>query len=218
VDVKGSMRLRTQLILATFLLAIVPLTAIVLYSYNSSRRALENAYRREAARMTKQMDTRLASIRNELETRLAGVSNVPLQSLPQDVVTAMGDVAPLVHSVEYQPEEPEVAPPIPPEPIIVDIPPVPAADIAAMSADFAAHASTMSQEERKAFTQKIREKSAEIEHQVVVRRKMSEEEKARVRDRTKRIALLFGHPIMVPVQKQGKIVGQIGRASCRERV
>jgi len=196
------MRLRTQLILATFLLAIVPLTAIVLYSYNSSRRALENAYRREAARMTRQMDTRLASIRSELETRLAGVSNVPLQSLPQDVVEAMSDVAPLVHSVEFQPEDNDVVePPKPPEPMVVDIPST-TSDITEMSKDLAAQGGAMTDEQRKALTDKIRQ-------HVVVRHKLSEEEKARVRDRARRIALLFGHPIMVPVQKQGKVVGHI---------
>jgi len=141
------MRLRTQLILATFLLAIVPLTAIVLYSYRSSRHALENAYRREAARMMKQMDTRLASIRNELETRLAGVSRVPLQSLPQDVARAMGDVAPLVHSVEFQPVETSVArPPVPPEPIVVDVPSV--QEISAMSMEMATQGANMTDEQR----------------------------------------------------------------------
>ena len=195
------MRLRTQLLLATFLLAVVPLTAIVLYSYNSSRHALENAYRREAARMTRQMDARLASIRNQLETRLAGVSNVPLQSLPQDVVTAMSDVAPLVHSVEFQPDQDAEALPVRPEPIVVDIPSM-AADITALSADLAAHGTAMTREQRKARTDEIR-------RQVVVRRKLTEEEKASVRDRAKRITLLFGHPMMVPVQKQGRVVGRI---------
>src|SRR5205823_13060588 len=108
------MRLRTQLVLVSFLLAILPLTAIVIYSYESSRTALESAYRREAARLTRQMDARISAIRGELETRMAGVSALPLQSLPDaakkqpvvdEVVTAMGDVAPLVDAVEFQPEE-----------------------------------------------------------------------------------------------------------------
>ena len=57
------MRIRTQLILAAFVLAVVPLAAIVTYSYHSSRRALEAAYRSEAGRLTAQMDRRLATIR-----------------------------------------------------------------------------------------------------------------------------------------------------------
>ena len=90
------MRLRTQPVLAAFLLAIVPLTAIVLYSYSSSRDALESAYRHEAARLTKQMDSRLASIRTDLETRLADVSSLPLQKLPDDTKSATQQ--PVVHS------------------------------------------------------------------------------------------------------------------------
>src|SRR5438552_6117808 len=103
------MRLRTQLVLASFLLAILPLTAIVIYSYESSRQALESAYRHEAARLTRQMDTRLASIRGELDTRLADVSVLPLQNLTESrsadaLAMAMGDIAPLVNAVEYRPE------------------------------------------------------------------------------------------------------------------
>ena len=72
------MRIRTQLILAAFVLAVVPLAAIVTYSYHSSHRALESAYRGEADRLTQQMDRRLATIRTELDQRLRFVSALPL--------------------------------------------------------------------------------------------------------------------------------------------
>jgi serine phosphatase RsbU (regulator of sigma subunit) len=128
------MRLRTQLVLASFLLAILPLTAIVIYSYESSRQALESAYRHEAARLTRQMDTRLASIRGELDTRLADVSVLPLQNLTESrsadaLAMAMSDIAPLVNSVEYSPvrELSHLNPnPVPPNPA----PPNPAPAIA----------------------------------------------------------------------------------------
>jgi serine phosphatase RsbU (regulator of sigma subunit) len=109
------MKIRTQLVLACFLLSIVPLGAIVLYTYHSSRTALQTAYRNEAARTTRQMDHRLASIRNELEQRLADVSALPLQNLPgnrtpgsqqhvvDNVLLALGDTANLVDSLELQP-------------------------------------------------------------------------------------------------------------------
>ena len=108
------MRLRTQLILMTFLLAVVPLAAIVIYSHHSSRKALESAYRREAIRLTAQMDRRLASIRAELDQRLAVVSALPInaqttneqgaqQAAVAPILTAMGDVATLVDSLEFQP-------------------------------------------------------------------------------------------------------------------
>jgi hypothetical protein len=42
------MKIRAQLVLACFLLSVLPLSVIVVYSYESSRRALEAASRREA--------------------------------------------------------------------------------------------------------------------------------------------------------------------------
>ena len=109
------MKIRTQLVLACFFLSIVPLGAIVLYTYYSSRAALQSAYRNEATRTTRQMDHRLATIRNELEQRLADVSALPLQTLPgnktsasqqhvvDNVLLALGDTANLVDSLELQP-------------------------------------------------------------------------------------------------------------------
>jgi serine phosphatase RsbU (regulator of sigma subunit) len=108
------MKIRTQLVLACFLLSIVPLAGLVLYSYQSSRDALEVASANEAARRSKQMDHRLASIRGELEQKLADVSALPLQSLPKgtagtdrhvvnNVLLALGDSVKLVDSLELQP-------------------------------------------------------------------------------------------------------------------
>lgn len=102
------MRIRTQLILAAFVLAVIPLAAIVTYSYHSSRRALESAYRREADGMNRQMDRRLASIRADLDQRLSVVSSLPLPSegnpaMGGNIVTVMGDAASLVDSLEFQP-------------------------------------------------------------------------------------------------------------------
>jgi len=102
------MRIRTQLILAAFVLAVIPLAAIVTYSYHSSRRALESAYRGEADRLNRQMDRRLAAIRADLDQRLSVVSALPLPSegnsdMGSNIVTVMGDAASLVDSLEFQP-------------------------------------------------------------------------------------------------------------------
>ncbi len=107
------MRIRTQLILAAFVLAVVPLAAIVTYSYHSSRRALETAYRREADRLTQQMDRRLGAIRAELDQRMTFVSALPLPSsgAPDagNIATAMGEAASFVDALEFQPiAEPHV--------------------------------------------------------------------------------------------------------------
>lgn len=102
------MRIRTQIILAAFVLAVVPLAAIVTYSYHSSRRALESAYGREADRLTKQMDRRLAAIRAELDQRLTVVSALPIDTagsgdVGSSIATVMGEAASFVDSIEFQP-------------------------------------------------------------------------------------------------------------------
>src|SRR5512140_891223 len=108
------MKIRTQLVLACFLLSIVPLAAIVLYSYRSSRSALETAYHAEAVRTIRQMDRRLAAIRSDLQERLAELTAFPLQipngkapgsdrRMANDVLLALGDSARLIDSLEVQP-------------------------------------------------------------------------------------------------------------------
>jgi serine phosphatase RsbU (regulator of sigma subunit) len=127
------MKIRTQLIIASFFLAVLPLAAIVGYSYHSSRKALESAYRGESQRATRQMDRRLASIRNDLDQRLALVSNLPAkqqediganQPFVAKMVTAMGDSATFVDALEFQPVAPAapvppVAPPEAPQKIVI---------------------------------------------------------------------------------------------------
>jgi serine phosphatase RsbU (regulator of sigma subunit) len=105
------MKIRTQLVLACFLLSVLPLGGIVVYSYYASRRALESAYHAEAQRLTAQMDRRLGNIRDVLEQRLAEVSALP--NLPNatsdqtyaasNILMTMGDAASLVDSLEIQP-------------------------------------------------------------------------------------------------------------------
>lgn len=111
------MKIRTQLIVAAFLLAVVPLGAIVIWSYHSSRRALESAYRSEADRMTKQMDSRLATIRAELDRRMTYVSALPMgegaaSADVGSIVNAMGEAASLVDALEFQPIRPARAEPV----------------------------------------------------------------------------------------------------------
>ncbi len=105
------MKIRTQLLLACFILSVVPLTGIVFYSYRSSKRALEDAYRREAARLTAQMDRRLTAIRSDLDQSLAGLSAMPLSR--DSVLMTMGDVAPLVDALEIVPSKTPAVPATP---------------------------------------------------------------------------------------------------------
>ena len=118
------MRIRTQLVIASFLLSILPLTAIVGYSYHTSHEAVETAYKREAATLTRQMDKRLASIRTDLEMRLAEVSSLPLRDLGEtsrsalvgNVMLAMGEGASLIDSLEIRPFAHPAPAPVPPPP------------------------------------------------------------------------------------------------------
>ena len=105
------MKIRTALVLACFLLSVLPLGVIVIYSYYASRRALESAYHAEAARLTAQMDRRLGNIRDVLEQRLAEVSALPNLSnadkekapVVGNILMTMGDAASLVDSLEIRP-------------------------------------------------------------------------------------------------------------------
>lgn len=104
------MKIRAQLVLACFLLSVLPLSVIVGYSYRSSRGALEAAYRREADARTRQMDRRLATIRGDLQQRLAEVSALPMPSGSENrtpdvgnILMTMGDAASLVDSLEIHP-------------------------------------------------------------------------------------------------------------------
>src|SRR3954468_3611351 len=111
------MKIRAQLVLACFLLSVLPLSVIVVYSYRSSRSALESAYRKEADARTRQMDRRLATIRGDLQQRLAEVSALPMPAGATDrtpdvgnILMTMGDAASLVDSLEIQPMREVVTP------------------------------------------------------------------------------------------------------------
>ena len=134
------MKLRTQLVLAFLLLAIVPLTGIVLYSYYSSLRAVRQATETEANTLANEMNGRMAAIRTDLGhgvQRMGGLSVQALMRAAQSkqpgkaadpdlgrMVLGFGDAAPLVRSLEFIPTPPPPAPGMPPA---SPVPPVPAA-------------------------------------------------------------------------------------------
>jgi serine phosphatase RsbU (regulator of sigma subunit) len=116
------MKLRTQLVLAFLLLAVVPLTGIVLYSYYTSLRAVRQATEAEARTLSREMDGRMASIRSDLGQGVQRIGDVPVQDLlnaaeakrqgkPDPLLGRMvlgfGDAASLVTSLEFIPAHPE---------------------------------------------------------------------------------------------------------------
>jgi len=114
------MKIRTQLVVALFLLAIVPLAAIVLFTYATSLRAVRSAVEEESRALTEEMDGRMDSIRTDLMASFARLGEFPFRSLSGDqvagadgadplldeLVLTMGDTARLVHSLEFVPSPP----------------------------------------------------------------------------------------------------------------
>ncbi|MGD2114958.1 MAG: SpoIIE family protein phosphatase [Acidobacteriota bacterium] len=129
------MKIRTQLLIAFLLLAIVPLSAIVLFSYVTSLGAVRSAVEEESRSLTDEMDGRMGSIRNDLMASVTRLGQFPFRSLSggesldgegaepllDDLVLAMGDTARLVRSLEFVPAaeagpaEPVSAAPVPPD-------------------------------------------------------------------------------------------------------
>jgi serine phosphatase RsbU (regulator of sigma subunit) len=136
------MRIRTQLILAFLLLAIVPLTGIVLYSYVSSLEAVRRTAETEAGSLTREMDGRMAAIRTELGRGVERVGEIPARrlmtaaesgergrpdpELGQLVLGGFGETAPLLRSLEFVPVTGSPAPEAGTEPRAA-APPAPAA-------------------------------------------------------------------------------------------
>jgi len=110
------MRLRTRLVLVFVVLAIVPMTAIVVYGYVSSMAAFKRAAHAEAMDAAEQLNRRMAETRENLEQVLTRASRERFAALVtpdgriaadeqdlQDLRAEMGSVAPLVHSCEFIP-------------------------------------------------------------------------------------------------------------------
>lgn len=124
----SQMKIRTQLILAFLLLAIVPLSGIVLYSYYSSLGAVRRATEAEASALSREMNGRLASIKGELGRGVERMSDVPVHALAMaaqstregkadplanrvigEMVQGFGEAAPFLRSIEFIPEPPATA-------------------------------------------------------------------------------------------------------------
>ncbi|MCH9647082.1 MAG: SpoIIE family protein phosphatase [Deltaproteobacteria bacterium] len=85
------MKLRTQVLLAFSLLAILPLGIIVLYSYLSSEKAFQEAVEAEGARLAEEMGDLLGSSRQDLRTRVRALSRLPLAQLAEAGPDGLGE-------------------------------------------------------------------------------------------------------------------------------
>lgn len=104
------MKLRTQLAVALLLLAVLPLGAIVLYSYAASEKAFRQAVWAESEILAADMETRLDSTRERIRdqvSRLGDLSAMPAGgALPLEQVVRQIQKAgiPWVESLEFIPE------------------------------------------------------------------------------------------------------------------
>jgi serine phosphatase RsbU (regulator of sigma subunit) len=131
------MSLRARLVLAFVVLAVVPLTAVTLYSYVASERAFRAAVEAEAGALAEDMRHRMVAVRSDLGEKLEAIGQAALmaEAKPEDeddealdvgeaetlkrrIEQAVGDVAGLVESLELIPEPP--SPPGAPEPPDLD--------------------------------------------------------------------------------------------------
>ena len=109
------MKVRTQLVLAFLLLAVVPLAGIVLFSYVTSQRAFREAVAAESTVLAEEMGERLEKVREDINERLDRLAALPVRSLLDgaaadeaikiytDLMASMGEVATLVDLFEFSP-------------------------------------------------------------------------------------------------------------------
>jgi serine phosphatase RsbU (regulator of sigma subunit) len=135
------MTLRTRLTAAFFAISVLPLSAVTLYSYVSSERALRRAAEQQADALAEELGHRMQWVTADLERRMDRAWPMPAQaqasrqaadsrprgaaprpappqpSFPDQVAGHLagvfGDIAPMVDAVEFTPT---LAPPKPPAP------------------------------------------------------------------------------------------------------
>ncbi|HSK08704.1 MAG TPA: SpoIIE family protein phosphatase [Vicinamibacterales bacterium] len=158
------MSLRARLTLAFFAISVVPLTAVTLYSYYTSRTALHRAAEQQARSLAAELGQRMDWVTHDLEKRMdklwaapetealwarhsrpdPGSSPdeshqgqpverwAPSPALAGELVIALGDMAPMLETLQIEPEAPPgrtppaPPPPRPPKPGVPSaVPPVP---------------------------------------------------------------------------------------------
>jgi serine phosphatase RsbU (regulator of sigma subunit) len=76
------MSLRARLIVAFFLLSVVPLAAVTFYSYLSNERALRQAARHETELLTGELTQRMQVVTNQVSDRVERLMDMPVTTTP----------------------------------------------------------------------------------------------------------------------------------------
>jgi serine phosphatase RsbU (regulator of sigma subunit)/methyl-accepting chemotaxis protein len=140
------MKLRYQLMLAFFFLAVLPLSAVTVYSYQASTQAFRKAVEEESGRMAEQMEDRMNVLTADLDRRIGGLDEIRIPATPthdeddqrpiaEQILEALGDAAEYVDKVEIVPLAPEAAKavgqvaPVPQTPAVPGTPSVPSTKV-----------------------------------------------------------------------------------------
>lgn len=215
------MRIRNQLIAAFLLLAILPLTGIVLYSYVSSLRAVRRAAEVEAGSLTREMDGRMAAIRTELGQGLARVGRLSpgeLLTLAESgregrpapelgrLVRGFGEAAPLLDSVEFIPEAPESpgAPAPPPPAVVIDVPGI-LRNVQEVTGFIPSAVPGLSEEERRKIQAEVQQAIAEQTRG----RQEIEKSRRQVEAARREMELSLGQRLETPVRIGDEVVGTV---------
>lgn len=133
------MKLRSQLIVAFFLLAVLPLSAVTVYSYQASSQALRRAAEAESGRMAEELENRMAAATADLGRKIDALQAIPppelgpaseaAGTLPNAdyigrLLGSLGEAAEYLESLELEPAPaPAAAPPEPPAaPVAIELP------------------------------------------------------------------------------------------------
>jgi serine phosphatase RsbU (regulator of sigma subunit) len=137
------MRLRYQLIAAFLLLAVLPLSAVTIYSYRASIRAFRQAVEAESSRMAEEMENRMAAVAADLGRKIEALQGVPAPETPGStpaggrtpsadyigkLLGSLGEAAVYLDTLQLETDEgadPTQAPPAPPAPqaaVVVELP------------------------------------------------------------------------------------------------
>ena len=154
------MSLRSRLTLAFFAISVLPLTVVTLYSYSTSRAALRHAAEQQARNLASELGQRMDWVTRDLERRIdklwkvpaaeglwpretaapegdiARLSppkgrHVPTEAMAGELVSTLGDIAPMLERLEIEPQAvgtrgPSVPEsPAPPMPAAAAAPPAP---------------------------------------------------------------------------------------------
>ena len=103
------MSLRTRLVLAFFLLSVVPLGAVTFYSYTNNVRALQDAAEREADLLAGELGQRMQLVTAQLSERVEHLMDIAeLQAVAEDA-SAIAAQAQAATDTPAKPETPRPA-------------------------------------------------------------------------------------------------------------